>query len=313
MQCANNLKQISLAMHNHHDARRVFPPGVLLPGDKGSVNAQGSFSNWGLEILPYAEDASLRQLYNPDIPMSDPTQQKVRESEIPIYTCPTDLPQALLFPAGGPDAGNIRYRTDSYRGNAGRTTVSGRQTWYLGEDIAEALIPFTWRGPLHAVVRKESTWTPVDAHGKVLKRLQREPIKNITDGTSKTMLVGESTNITEDIDGNKDFTRRSFWAYSWGPYNLSQACAHPTVEYDWIFYGDYDRCRLAPNNPDKGSQRTCNAAWFSNHVNGMNVQMCDGSGGWVSWDIDLRLFAFMSSIAGGELEATVISMSPFNE
>jgi prepilin-type N-terminal cleavage/methylation domain-containing protein len=312
-QCASNLKQIGLAMQNHHDSRRVFPPGVFLPGDKGFVNSQGSFSNWELEILPYTEDDNLRRLYNPDIPMSDARQKEVREMELPLQTCPSDFPSALLLPPSGPDLGNIYYRTASYRGNAGRSTVSGRNTWYLGEDIAEALIPITWRGPLHAVVRKNSTWSPTDAHGKVLKRLQREPIKNITDGTSKTLLVGESTNVTEDIDGTKDYTRRTLWAYSWGPFNLSQACAHPTLSYDWLFYGDYDLCRAAPNNPDKSSQRTCNAAWFSNHVNGMNVQMCDGSGGWVSFDVDVRVFAFMSSIAGGELESTVITMSPFTE
>jgi hypothetical protein len=35
----------------------------------------------------------------------------------------------------------------------------------------------------------------------------------------------------------------------------------------------------------------------------MNVQMCDGSGSWVSWDIDGVIFAYMTSIAGEELEA----------
>ena len=39
------------------------------------------------------------------------------------------------------------------------------------------------------------------------------------------------------------------------------------------------------------------------HPNGMNVQMCDGSGSWVGWDIDLRIFAYMASIAGGESES----------
>jgi len=309
-QCANNLRQISLAMHNHHDSKKAFPPGVALPGDKGFVNSLGSFSNWGLEILPYAEDSALRSIYDPNVAMSGGSNpdiqrrhQQIREMEIAIYTCPSDFPQALLLPMGGPDNGNVRYRTASYRGNAGRGALNGRSTWYLGEDIAETLISITWRGPLHAVVRKNTTWNPSTPEGRVLKRLRAESMKDITDGASKTMLLGESTNATEDIDGMRDVTRRTLWAYSWGPYNLSQAHAHPTLSYDWQFYGDYDRCRVAPNNPDKGSQRTCNAAWFSNHVNGMNVQMCDGSGGWVGFDIDLRLFAYMASIAGGEVES----------
>ena len=305
-QCASNLRQISLAMHNHHDAQKAFPAGVWLAGDKPLVNAQGSFSNWGLEILPYAEDSALRQLYDPKVKMSDAKQQQVRETQIPIYSCPSDLPQALLVPMSGPDGGNVRYRTGSYRGNAGRNTITGRSTWYLGEDIAALQIPTTWRGPLHGVVKKDSPFLknpPPDASGAVLQRLHPESMKHITDGSSKTMLLGESTNISENLDGTQDATRRTLWAYSWGPYNLSQAMARPNVSDDWQFYGDYNRCRTAPNNPDPGSNRTCNAAWFSFHPSGMNVQMCDGSGGWVNWDIELRVFAYMSSIAGGETES----------
>ena len=69
---------------------------------------------------------SLRQLYNPNVNMSGSgtikklrTQKQVREMQIPIYTCPSDLPQLLLLPVSGPDDGNVRYRTGSYRGNAG--------------------------------------------------------------------------------------------------------------------------------------------------------------------------------------------------
>jgi prepilin-type processing-associated H-X9-DG protein len=79
--------------------------------------------------------------------------------------------------------------------------------------------------------------------------------------------------------------------------------ARPSVTDDWLFYGDYLRCRNAPSNPDPGSNRTCNAAWYAFHRGGMNVQMCDGSGGWISWDIELRIFAYMCSIAGGESES----------
>jgi prepilin-type N-terminal cleavage/methylation domain-containing protein/prepilin-type processing-associated H-X9-DG protein len=307
MQCSNNLKQMSLALQNHHDSKKVFPAGVLLPGDKGAVSSQGSFSNWGIEILPYAEDDSLKRLYNPKLAMSNVAQKNVREAEISIYQCPSDLPSALLFPASGPDAGNIRYRTSSYRGNAGRGAVNGTATWYLGEELEDFKISVHWRGPLHAVVQKDSAWSKTAASntpgGRALKRLKNESLKDITDGTSKTLMLGESTNTSLDT-GGVDFTRRSLWAYSWGNYNLGQATARPGSSDDWMFYGDYDRCF---NTPGLGYPlRMCTVAWYSFHPNGMNIAMCDGSSSFMSFDIENRLFAYMSSIAAGETESDPI-------
>jgi prepilin-type N-terminal cleavage/methylation domain-containing protein len=308
-QCANNLRQSGLAMQNHHDSKGAFPPGVLLAGDKGTVGDEGSFSNWGLEILPYTEETALKALYNLKIPMSDPAQQRVREMELPLYTCPSDFPSQLALPLSGPDPASdgIFYRTGSYRGNAGRSSANGRATWYLGEDIGANQIDFGWRGPLHAVVRKDSTWNPSssDASGQALKRLRPENMKKLIDGTSKTLLLGESTNIYEETTSKGPATRRTLWAYSWGNYNLGQALTG-TSNFDFLFYGDYAKCIAAPNMPDPGSKRPCHFAWYSGHVNGMNVQMCDGSGNWVNWDIDTRIFAFMASVAGGEMESDSI-------
>jgi prepilin-type processing-associated H-X9-DG protein len=130
--------------------------------------------------------------------------------------------------------------------------------------------------------------------------LHPESIKDITDGSSKTMLVGESTNISLDTGGT-DFTRRTLWAYSWGNYNLSQALARPGLSDDWLFYGDYERCS---NTPGLGYPlRMCPSAWYSFHPSGMNVAMCDGSGGFVNWDIEARVFAYMATVAGGEAES----------
>ena len=53
-QCANNLKQIGLALHNYHDAHGVLPPGyVYQPG-----YATGGFG-WASMILPYMEQTPL--------------------------------------------------------------------------------------------------------------------------------------------------------------------------------------------------------------------------------------------------------------
>jgi hypothetical protein len=41
-------------------------------------------------------------------------------------------------------------------------------------------------------------------------------------------------------------------------------------------------------------------SWYSNHPGGMNIQKCDGSGSWLSFDIDVIVFSSLGSVAGDE-------------
>ena len=54
-QCTNNLKQIGLAMHGHHEVRKAFPPGGITDGACCSTQ---SFGNWAIYLLPYLEQNS---------------------------------------------------------------------------------------------------------------------------------------------------------------------------------------------------------------------------------------------------------------
>ncbi len=264
-QCSNNLRQIGLALQNYHSARREFPPGVVVD-DGNYSNTDPVFIGWTREILPYAEDSALRDLYpNPSVPIHDPSLQKFRETFVPMFHCPSDLMSEVIIPAHGPpnnqnisdaaaesDNTSPRYRTGSYRGNAGRS--DGFTTWYLYEDIPPANggpstrgtgLTKYWRGPLHAVVIKGGP--PVT--GKY--ELRQESFRTITDGTSKTLLAAESTKI----DYNR---RRTFWAYTFGTFILSQAVPQPRV-----FMGEYRQCEAmaesgTPNTPVTGTAaRVC--------------------------------------------------------
>src|SRR5581483_8531317 len=66
-QCANNLKQIGLALHNHHDARGTFPPGGMQTGANGTP----CYTNWAIEILPYIEQNNLYAGYNQSLLNTD--------------------------------------------------------------------------------------------------------------------------------------------------------------------------------------------------------------------------------------------------
>jgi prepilin-type N-terminal cleavage/methylation domain-containing protein/prepilin-type processing-associated H-X9-DG protein len=284
-QCKNNLKQMALAALNHHDQKGTFPPGCVMSQGGASGNASYT-TGWTREIMPYAEDTALRDLYDPSIsitataPANDPKVIKAkqfRETAVPLYTCPSDFQMELGLPQSGPGTG-VMFMTGSYRGNAGRG--DGFVTWYLYEDLPSpsAVSPNRnkgWRGPMHAVLSQGAA----QPSGYVLRL---EKIKDIIDGTSKTLLIGEST--------NQIAARRTYWAYTWGNYLLSQ----PTP-YDPTLWGDFNRCVAAGNYGT--SNRACHSGWFSNHSGGMNAALCDGSVSFLSFDIDLEEFAELGSIA----------------
>jgi prepilin-type N-terminal cleavage/methylation domain-containing protein len=299
-QCSNNLKNIGLAMLTHHDSKGTFPPGNIL-GD--SKIGDKLYSGWTTEIMPYAEDTALKSLYNTKLLITDATDPNVkifRETPVPLYSCPSDFQMELAVPHSGAAANNnINFMTSSYRANAGRG--DGIVTWYLYEKVPPAdgtpARPTGrhkgWRGPVHAVGLDNTKPAAVAENaGKPTYVLRREKIKDITDGTTKTMLVAESTNVFN--------RRRTFWAYSWG-----NAIESQTMPFPLTLVGDWCKCSppgAADCAPATGtavgeSNRACMSGWFSNHPGGMNAAMCDNSVNFISWDIDLEVFSVMGAIA----------------
>src|SRR5262245_31857089 len=67
MSCGNNLKQIGLALHHHHDNYGKFPPGRV---DAPFTVPQGSIIEGGHSffpfLLPYLEQEALAQIYRWD-------------------------------------------------------------------------------------------------------------------------------------------------------------------------------------------------------------------------------------------------------
>jgi prepilin-type N-terminal cleavage/methylation domain-containing protein/prepilin-type processing-associated H-X9-DG protein len=296
-QCQNNLKQIGLGVLNYESAQRVLPYGNKI-GDQGYKGDNTvMYSGWTREIMPYAENNQLKNLYNPKLDVLDPSAQAFRETQVAIYTCPSDFPMELRAPGGGParetpPGRNIPFMSSSYRGNAGRGNGFG--TWYLYEMLPPAWdqqgAHEGWRGPMHVIAPGYVPPVEATAPNKVpMMTLKQEPLKALEDGTSRTLLAAESTNITLE--------RRSYWAYTWGNFVLGQ-----TTPQDRTLWGDYERCRVLDASdqwaPYAGqSARACHSGWYSFHSGGMNGVFCDGSVRFINFDMDLNAFAVMGSIA----------------
>lgn len=65
-QCANNLKQMALGIHNHHDVNGAFPPGNYHRNSTNNAWKRGSIG-WPAYILPYMEEENLYDRINFDV------------------------------------------------------------------------------------------------------------------------------------------------------------------------------------------------------------------------------------------------------
>jgi prepilin-type N-terminal cleavage/methylation domain-containing protein/prepilin-type processing-associated H-X9-DG protein len=86
IKCANNLKQIGLAVHNYESSQNCFPPaGTYL---KGSPSV--SYSTLAV-ILPYVEQENLQRLMNFGLPYTDPVNIPSTKVRVSIFLCPSEV------------------------------------------------------------------------------------------------------------------------------------------------------------------------------------------------------------------------------
>jgi prepilin-type N-terminal cleavage/methylation domain-containing protein len=67
--CQNNLKQIGLALHNHHDTHRAFPKGSR--NDK-PLPLTAPRTTYMIELYPYLEQENTYRRWNPSVVVGTP-------------------------------------------------------------------------------------------------------------------------------------------------------------------------------------------------------------------------------------------------
>ena len=65
-QCTNNMRQMGIALLNHHDSKKHFPEGVHIPDVNVPAHGPAAFG-WGGLILPYLEETNLGSQYQRSI------------------------------------------------------------------------------------------------------------------------------------------------------------------------------------------------------------------------------------------------------
>jgi prepilin-type N-terminal cleavage/methylation domain-containing protein/prepilin-type processing-associated H-X9-DG protein len=82
-QCANNLRQIGVALVDHHDARGYFPVGCIEP--------QGRRLAWSLFLLQYLEERVAYERYDQSANFYAAENRQATSIVVPVYLCPSTL------------------------------------------------------------------------------------------------------------------------------------------------------------------------------------------------------------------------------
>jgi prepilin-type N-terminal cleavage/methylation domain-containing protein/prepilin-type processing-associated H-X9-DG protein len=301
MSCQNNLKQIGVALHNHHDVKLTFPPGALNTGQNGTP----VYTTWAVEILPFLEQQPLFQQYNQTLVNTASANRIVGQQRMVPYECPSDpVRNKLEPPASGPDTSN-NWRHGSYRavsGICGTTVAHGAWDTFEPQYWPNNTMDRTWRGVLHATstayngIGNQTAMSSAASSASVSQLGPPERFQNLTDGTSNTLMVGELTFV--------DVTRRgTFWAYGYASYNQSSICLE-SRELNHK-YGSTTPTPL-PNgtgcagSPGLYTDQMCKRSFGSLHNNNINFVMADGSLRSISYNADITVLRCMASIEGGE-------------
>ncbi|MCS6896924.1 MAG: DUF1559 domain-containing protein [Nitrospira sp.] len=124
MSCSNNLKQIGLAFHNHHDTLGHFPnggQGWWFPPDYSTaiVPLTGRFqrAGWGFQILPYIEQDNLWR--GSGATTVAQAQINAISARLKVFGCPSRMGARLLPPTANwyPPSGTFPHGATDYAGS----------------------------------------------------------------------------------------------------------------------------------------------------------------------------------------------------
>ncbi len=234
-QCKNNLKQIGIAFHNYHDIYKQFPLGEV----STSTNRQFQTAwGWAVLTLPQLEQSNLYNQLNPgatrlDQAISDPIKLAFLRTPIPPYLCPSDPGQPLNASRSlrGTTGAVQPVSTSNYVG------IHGVCAWNLFSDRIPGVFAWNWSAKM----------------------------RDITDGSSNTIMVGEraTAGIRLSQPGGA-----AVWAGITTADNISFSPSLPSDRADGIMALGY----LQINPPT-----SANHGFSSQHTGGAQFLFGDGS------------------------------------
>ena len=277
--CANNMRQIGLALLNFESASQRFPDGWLLDDSTDPLSPSGW--GWSAQVLPFLESINVFNQIEIQQRIDDPVNTQVAASVIESYLCPSDPDDELLplgtiaVPVGGGGGGvgggaGSGSNLQSGSGTSSPSAPSG-PTSSPTSPQSETLYPRSNYSGVFGNI--QSNGDPLDGDGMFFGSSGRR-IPEVRDGLSNTMMVGERRNDRGTV--------------SWVGViaNVSEPFARTVGSTDF-----------PPNSRREGGFED----FRSYHPGGVNVTFGDGSTAFIADTVNQTVFQGYGSVAGGEV------------
>jgi prepilin-type N-terminal cleavage/methylation domain-containing protein len=208
-QCVNHLKQLGLATQNYHDAKGHLPP----------MRVDDHQPTYLFLLLDFMEETAVKNLWDYNLGCFYDQPYSTRIANVQAMFCPSQQHDSIIL-AIQPDAvhGHPRNEPASGGAPAGSQGYSGALSDYRAVSGSSCRITTTSKtgavvvlttgaydgstgqyvdGPLPQAYREQVRYS--DSTKKRLKGFKAVTgLKNITDGTSKTLLAGEVSLATSE-------------------------------------------------------------------------------------------------------------------
>ncbi|MGL4511809.1 MAG: DUF1559 domain-containing protein [Lacipirellulaceae bacterium] len=315
-QCVNQLKQLGLALHNYHSARNQFPRGGTngwtLDRSKFSGNPQAGnewlddHGSWLVRTLPYVEEQALYDEAPPleDKSFFDPIGVWVGLTPKPAsYTGvvrTTPLPTLAMgrCPSDPFESSEAFF---NYTGNMGPITIPS-QCGASGSVFPLSLLPLDASNPQRGgivIPFLDPGFCPGVSGGSkadcpltgIFTRLgyHRVSMKNITDGSSHTILLGETLvdRSAHSLDNARNL--KKYWAGN--DTGLAHAGTIPSM--NWPADPAINSCSAGPKFYRFNFHVTM--GFESQHAGGANFCMADGSVTFLNEDINFASYQLLGT------------------
>ncbi len=260
-QCLNNLKQIGLAMHGYHTSADTFPPAYITNVVNNPTSPEtGPGWGWGVMILSELEQKPLYSAVNFSLQITDPGSLTARAAVLGAFLCPSDVGSGAV----------------SVRDSTGKLLLADLAA---GQYVASA-------GQL------EPGEYP-DTNNGVFYRNSWNGLRDITDGSSTTMMVGERSRNVADAT----------WV---GAVPTAQLCTNP----NWAVQECGPASTMVLSHTGSAgtgaiyvpnSKSSMVDDYWSFHRGGCNFLFCDGSVRFIKESVNPQIFSYLSTRAGDEV------------